>query len=38
LRGYREMLVHFARALPALKAGPSAHERRLEALEGGQAA
>jgi succinyl-diaminopimelate desuccinylase len=38
LRGYREMLVHFARALPALKTGPSAHERRLEALEGGQAA
>jgi succinyl-diaminopimelate desuccinylase len=38
LRGYREMLVHFARALPALKTGPSSHERRLEALEGGQAA
>ena len=38
LRGYREMLVHFARALPALKTGPSGHERRLEALEGGQAA
>jgi succinyl-diaminopimelate desuccinylase len=34
LRGYREMLVSFARALPALQHG----ERRLEALEGGQAA
>jgi succinyl-diaminopimelate desuccinylase len=38
LRGYREMLVHFARALPALKTRPPEHERRLEALEGGQAA
>jgi succinyl-diaminopimelate desuccinylase len=38
LRGYREMLVSFARALPALKTSPPARERRLEALEGGQAA
>jgi succinyl-diaminopimelate desuccinylase len=38
LRGYREMLVRFARALPALKTSPPALERRLEALEGGQAA
>ena len=35
LRSYREMLVSFARALPALQ---SAREPRLEALEGGQAA
>jgi succinyl-diaminopimelate desuccinylase len=38
LRGYREMLVSFARALPALKTRPPERERRLEALEGGQAA
>jgi succinyl-diaminopimelate desuccinylase len=36
LRAYREMLVGFARALPALRRARG--ERRLEALEGGQAA
>jgi succinyl-diaminopimelate desuccinylase len=39
LRAYREMLVGFARALPAMQTRPAAREeRRLEALEGGQAA
>jgi succinyl-diaminopimelate desuccinylase len=39
LRAYREMLVGFARALPGMQARPAVHEeRRLEALEGGQAA
>jgi succinyl-diaminopimelate desuccinylase len=39
LRAYREMLVGFARALPGMQAQPAVREeRRLEALEGGQAA
>jgi succinyl-diaminopimelate desuccinylase len=38
LRDYREMLVQFARALPGMQTRPPARARRLEALEGGQAA
>ncbi|MEA2280389.1 MAG: succinyl-diaminopimelate desuccinylase [Solirubrobacteraceae bacterium] len=38
LREYREMLVRFARAMPGMQTRPPARERRLEALEGGQAA
>jgi succinyl-diaminopimelate desuccinylase len=38
LRSYREMLVRFARALPGMRTQPGIPERRLEALDGGQAA
>jgi succinyl-diaminopimelate desuccinylase len=38
LRDYREMLVRFAREMPEMQTRAPARERRLEALEGGQAA